>query len=155
MGTTTHEKIDEPAEIGSLPNVVVPAIAPPTSFEPVQTRRVETTVDAMTEETAPRFETARVAGAPPTLPSPPDQPTLPIEQARTPRNLPEIPPVTNALPPDSSLVLVETRDGAPPISDEAANETPRPKRARPPRVEIASEPLEMVETHKDATTSGP
>jgi hypothetical protein len=155
MRTTTHEKIDEPAEIGSLPNVVVPAIAPPTSFEPVQTRRVETTVDAMTEETAPRFETARVAEAPPTLPSPPDQPTLPIEQARTPRNLPEIPPVTNALPPDSSLVLVETRDGAPPISDEAANETPRPKRARPPRVEIASEPLEMVETHKDATTSGP
>jgi len=30
-------------------------------------------------------------------------------------------------------------------------ENPRPKRARPPRVEISNEPLEMVETHKDAT----
>ena len=153
-GTATHEKIAGPAEIGTVPNVVVPAIAPLTNFEPVQTRTVESAVDAMTEETVPRFETYRIAEAPPTLPSAPDQPTLPLVEAPTPRNLPEIPPVTNALQPDSSLVLVETRHDAPPIW-EATDETPRPKRARPPRVEIASEPLEMVETHKDATTSGP
>jgi hypothetical protein len=98
-----------------VPNVVVPAIAPLTNFEPVQTRTVESAVDAMTEETIPRFETSPAVEAPPTLPSAPDQPTLPIVEAPTPRNLPEIPPVTNALQPDSSLVLVETRHDAPPI----------------------------------------
>ena len=54
------------------------------------------------------------------------------------------------LSPDSGLVLVETRqEGAAFV--ESIEETPRPKRTRPPRVEIPNEPLEMVETHKDAT----
>jgi hypothetical protein len=67
----------------------------------------------------------------------------------TPRNLPEIPPVTSTLPPDSSLVLVETRHSTPSSDDDGTAQSSRPKRTRPPRVEIASETLEMVETHKD------
>jgi len=57
-----------------------------------------------------------------------------------------VPPIALTLPPDSGLELGETRF-APAPSDELP-ETPRPKRVRPPRVEIASEPLEIVETVK-------
>jgi hypothetical protein len=61
-------------------------------------------------------------------------------------------PVTLALPPDSGLELVETRHAAsPPVVEEAP--APRPRRARPNRAEIASEPLEMVETRKDPSPS--
>ncbi|MFI4903626.1 MAG: Rne/Rng family ribonuclease [Burkholderiales bacterium] len=61
-------------------------------------------------------------------------------------------PVTLALPPDSGLELVETRHAAsPPAVEEAP--APRPRRARPNRAEIASEPLEMVETRKDPSPS--
>ena len=66
-----------------------------------------------------------------------------------PRNLPDIPPVSLALPPGSELELVQTREHvAAPVADEPA-EMPRPKRVRPPRVESVSEPLELIETHKD------
>jgi hypothetical protein len=72
-----------------------------------------------------------------------------------PRNLPDIPPVSLTLPPDSGLELVETREHvAPPVADEPA-ELPRPKRVRPPRVEIANEPLELIETHKDTNPPAP
>ena len=65
-------------------------------------------------------------------------------------NAPEIPRVSLELPPDSGLVLVETSHAAPkPIEEEAQ---PHPHRARPPRVQVADEPLQMVETtHKDST----
>jgi len=85
----------------------------------------------------------------------PEPAPSPADERGTPLNLPEIPPVTSALPPDSSLVLVETRHGALSTSDEMTDETPHPKRTRPPRVEITSEPLEMVETHKGETRSDP
>ena len=109
----------------------------------------------MPESSPTRAPLPRPAAA--TTPSPPAAPIMSSPQeVPTPRNLPEIPPVTSALPPDSSLVLVETRHSAPPSDNDATAETSRPKRARPPRVEIAAEPLEMVETqHKDATTPGP
>jgi hypothetical protein len=51
------------------------------------------------------------------------------------------------LPPDSELVLVETRFWPPPADTQEAS-APRPRRARPPRVTIPEEPLQMVETHK-------
>jgi hypothetical protein len=51
-------------------------------------------------------------------------------------------------PPDSGLELVETRHHAPaPGADEA--EAPRPKRVRPPRAQVADEPLQIVETRKE------
>jgi hypothetical protein len=52
-----------------------------------------------------------------------------------------------ALPVDSDLVLVETRFAAP-IEAEEEPEAPRPRRVRPPRVSVADEPLQMVETRK-------
>jgi len=66
------------------------------------------------------------------------------------RNAPAIPPVTRELPPESGLVLVETRSASTPASGEETPVTPRPRRVRPPRAEIAAEPLQIVETHKDA-----
>ncbi len=59
----------------------------------------------------------------------------------------ELPPIALTLPPDSGLVLVETSHPAPALTAEP--EAPRPKRVRPPRVEIVSEPLEIVETRKE------
>jgi hypothetical protein len=53
------------------------------------------------------------------------------------------------LPADSSLELVETRSAPPPVDE--LPEAPRPKRVRPPKVEIASEPLEIVETVKSVS----
>jgi len=65
-----------------------------------------------------------------------------------PVNAPEIPPVTGELPPGSGLELVETRGAAAmPAAEEPI--APRQKRVRPPRVEVAAEPLEMVETQKE------
>jgi ribonuclease E len=67
-----------------------------------------------------------------------------------PAPMPVIPPVSLSLPPESGLELVETRHSAPAPVDEMS-EVPRPKRVRPPRVEVASEPLEIIETRKDST----
>jgi ribonuclease E len=66
------------------------------------------------------------------------------------RPTPVIPPVPLILPPDSGLELVETRHKAPAPVDELP-EAPRPKRVRPPRIDAPSEPLEIIETRKDAT----
>ncbi len=63
---------------------------------------------------------------------------------------PEIPRVSLQLPPDSDLVLIETRHEqsvAPAIAEEP--EALRPRRARPPRVQVADEPLQLVETQKE------
>jgi hypothetical protein len=69
------------------------------------------------------------------------------------RNAPEIPRVSLELPPDSGLVLVETSHAAPKAIEEEVQ--PRPHRVRPPRVQVADEPLKMVETtHKDSTPPG-
>jgi hypothetical protein len=59
----------------------------------------------------------------------------------------DLPPIPLTLPPDSGLILVETSHPAPTPSTDS--EAPRPKRVRPPRVEVASEPLEIIETRKD------
>jgi len=58
------------------------------------------------------------------------------------------PPIELTLPPDSDLVLIETSHAAPPVVAEAVA-PPRPKRVRPPRVAVADEPLEIVETRKE------
>jgi hypothetical protein len=44
-------------------------------------------------------------------------------------------------------VLVETRFTAPSVEEQEVD-TPRPRRARPPRVAISDEPLQIVETRK-------
>jgi len=55
-------------------------------------------------------------------------------------------PMSLALPPDSDLVLVETRFTPPPAEEEMP--AARPRRTRPPRVTIPDEPLQLIETHK-------
>ena len=59
-----------------------------------------------------------------------------------------LPAIAATLPPDSGLELVETRFNAPAVDE--GPEAPRPKRVRPPRAEVASEPLEIVETRKES-----
>jgi hypothetical protein len=53
--------------------------------------------------------------------------------------------VSLTLPPESGLELVETRFKAPPVAD-AEPHTTGPRRVRPPKVVIAEEPLQIVET---------
>jgi ribonuclease E len=144
----TRESDDVSVDTFTAPNSAVPSTPSPVSPEFADTRppteaAVDVTSTAHTEPSPITPTTAAPSAGPEHRASLPEEPT-------TPRNLPEIPPVTSELPPDSSLVLVETRHGALIRGDEEIAETPRPKRMRPPRVEIADEPLEMVETHKDA-----
>jgi hypothetical protein len=78
-------------------------------------------------------------------------PASPAAPASRPRNLPEIPPITLALPLDSGLELVQTTTRAPEPEPEPAP-APRPKRVRAPRPVVADEPLQIVETrHGDDT----
>ncbi|HET9669815.1 MAG TPA: hypothetical protein VFQ93_09415, partial [Casimicrobiaceae bacterium] len=58
--------------------------------------------------------------------------------------VPAIDPI--ALAADSGLVLVETRSAA--VAPDEHVEPARPRRVRPPRVQIADEPLQLVETRK-------
>jgi hypothetical protein len=52
------------------------------------------------------------------------------------------------LPADSGLELVETRSKPMPMAE--PDPAPAgPRRVRPPRVVIAEEPLQIVETHKE------
>jgi ribonuclease E len=77
-------------------------------------------------------------------------PPRPAEKVELPHNAPQLPRIALELPPDSGLVLVETTGSA--AAQEDAVEPQRPRRVRPPRVAIADEPLQMVETaHKDST----
>ena len=86
----------------------------------------------------PRVEDVPVESIPIAVP--------PAEAFRPPPPQP-LPAIAATLPPDSGLELVETRFNAPAVDE--MPEAPRPKRVRPPRVEVASEPLEIVETRKE------
>jgi hypothetical protein len=80
--------------------------------------------------------------------SPPAETPVPVKPVVSrPHNLPDIPPVSLELPPDSGLVLIETQHRSAPVIDEPVE--PRPKRVRPPRVAAPDEPLQMVETRKE------
>ena len=70
--------------------------------------------------------------------------------AVTPLPVVTVPPVSLALPPDSPLELVETRFGSAPTTEPEAVRPAGPRRPRPPRIEVAEEPLQIVETRKDA-----
>jgi ribonuclease E len=65
------------------------------------------------------------------------------------RPIPELPPVSLALPPESGLELVETRMKSAPHPQEE-EQSAGPRRVRPPRSQVVEEPLQMVETtHKE------
>ena len=96
-----------------------------------------------------RVVETRAVAAPPQVPAPPPVvvPTPPAPVAP----IASAPPVPYALPAESGLELVETdrtRAAPRPASEEA--EAPRPRRVRPPKVELRDEPLEIIETRKEA-----
>ena len=68
----------------------------------------------------------------------------PVEVARP---VVDVPPITSTLPPDSGLEIVETRFKPAPEPEPEALPAGR-QRVRPTRVEIAEEPLQIVETRK-------
>jgi ribonuclease E len=154
---TARERIvDREKNVNAVPVAQVPTAKQPADVEQIVEGHERSPLIAEASGHAPevQFETAPSPEAKPVNLSPPTAERPVTQQTTTPRNLPEIPPVTSALPPNSDLVLVETSHAVPPASDEEPQSS-RPKRVRPPRVEIASEPLEMVETHKDATPPAP
>ena len=55
--------------------------------------------------------------------------------------------VSLSLPPDSELVMVETRFAA--VAETEEPVVPRARRVRPPRRVVPDEPLQMVETRKE------
>jgi hypothetical protein len=83
----------------------------------------------------------------------PDDLPIPAHRAEAPppmpRNMPDLPPVSLSLPPDSGLELVETTHKEAIVVEPEPDAT-RPKRVRPPRHTVAEEPLQLVETRKDA-----
>jgi ribonuclease E len=95
----------------------------------------------------------RVAAVKPALPVAPP-PAVPVKAvpAPQPAAIAPLPPLDLSLPPDSGLELVETRHEAIRVAGEATD-APRPKRVRPPRLNVADEPLEFVETRKDSPSA--
>ncbi len=152
------ERQAEPAPMASTAGEMTEMAAPSWSPEPAPARvplaqqypdvaaPAATASQPMAEasmEHAPYVAPAPVVVVPPVAVAPPVIEAAPVV---TPRPV-VVPPVQLTLPADSDLVLIETSHKAPaPMVDEQA--VPRPRRVRPPRVEIASEPLEIVETQK-------
>ncbi|HLX31100.1 MAG TPA: Rne/Rng family ribonuclease [Casimicrobiaceae bacterium] len=76
-----------------------------------------------------------------------EEPAMPAAAEHSHDSEIDVPMPSLTLPPDSDLVLVETR-AATISSEEAEPAVPRPRRVRPPRMAIPDEPLQLVETHK-------
>jgi hypothetical protein len=66
-----------------------------------------------------------------------------------PRPIPELPPVALTLPPESGLELVESKFKAAPMQAPEPAQPAGARRVRPPKIQIAEELLQMVETHKE------
>jgi hypothetical protein len=134
MGDVAGPETESPMGVPEPPMAPVSIHAPPEAAF----IHVEPPPAALHAEPAPKLE-PRLADS-----------AAPVERAESvPRNAPEIPQVSLELPPDSGLVLVETSHAAPPpVVDETRE--PRPHRVRAPRVKVAEEPLQLVETqHKE------
>ena len=123
--TPPIERAPAPEDYDSAPPIASPFHAaavqpvPPVTVAPIEP--VFSPVDAQTEL------------------KPPPRP------AATPRPIPELPPVSLTLPPDSGLELVETKFKTAPMAEP---EAPVPRRVRPPKVAVVEEPLQIVETQR-------
>ena len=152
-----HERHPEPDEHEQQPE----PMAQQRHREPVEHQPRDAQRDA---HEGPRDEPAvppmRAEPVAPRIPVPPPMPevgTPPAHPAHHARPAAEAParyvpppaPAPYTLPPESGLELVETRH-VPPASGDEAVDTSRPRRVRPPRVAIPEEPLEIVETRKEA-----
>jgi ribonuclease E len=126
------------------------ASEPAPSFSAPETGSLSSAPSVNATEPLDRHEPRHQAASAPTPEAAAPQPVqaAPITPATTqsPDEV-DVPMAGLRLPPDSGLVLVETRF-PPPAIDEQEQAQPRPRRARPPRAAIPDEPLQMVETHK-------
>jgi hypothetical protein len=157
---TAHPAVHEHAPQAEPAAPVQRAYAAPVEVEAGSRPEAEP-VAAMITPPAPTYPSAREVSddipliAPPMAVAPLAPPPIvkPAEPAPTfaaaARARPDLPPVTMALPPDSGLELVETRHHPAPAPEPEAV-TSGPRRVRPPRPTIADEPLQIVETRKDA-----
>ena len=71
----------------------------------------------------------------------PSRPAAPV--------VPQLPPISLDLAPDSGLVLVETTHRIESLPEDDAS-AQGPRRARRPRAQVSDEPLQIIETRKDA-----
>ncbi|MBK7079271.1 MAG: Rne/Rng family ribonuclease [Betaproteobacteria bacterium] len=129
------EQATVPGDAPALPATPVAAVAHPAD-QPL-----------LPAATVAPAETPVIAPVAPAAPAPvatEPRPPRPVVQAAAPAR--DLPPITPTLPPESGLQLVETRFAPPPVVEEPA--PPAPRRVRPPRVEVADEPLQVVETRK-------
>ena len=130
---------------------IAPAEAAPSERAPVSTME---DFDSAPPIASPFHAVAAVEPIPPVTIAPIEHVFAPVEPERKPeprapaipRPIPELPPVSLSLPPDSGLELVETKFKA---SSDAELEPPAsagPRRVRPPKVAVVEEPLQIVET---------
>jgi hypothetical protein len=122
-----------------IPEPPVQAIEPPRAIAPAEVERVIAPVE-IERVVAPVAAPAAVAPEPIVQPRPAAPPPRPVEA---------LPRVSITLPADSSLELVETRSKATLMPEPEPAMPAGPRRVRPPRVVIAEEPLQIVETHKE------
>ena len=134
----------EPA-ISPVPPEAVPIASPQRERELAHRHEPAAPVAHAEVTTAQVSEPRRVE--PPRIVEPPRvEPPPHVEPPRI-----ELPSVSLTLPAGSDLVMVETTHHD--VQAEPQAEPPRQRRVRPPRVEAASEPLEMVETRNDTAPS--
>ncbi len=136
-----------------------PPVPPAPNQVPTASGRESTPAPSLPPAARSEFEPVFEASASPALlpepppaqvhsPAPEPQPT--VRPAAAPP-MSTSAPLAIELPPESGLVLVQTRaTPQPPQTDEPVEPAPvKARRQRPPRVETPSEPLVMVETRKD------
>jgi len=134
---------------------------PPTHFVEIKLPTAvsaEAQRPALPEESATDAVAARPHVEPALMPYLPPQAT-PVSTATTlapvVHHEPAQPKISLELPPDSDLVLIETTHEKAQSPVPAEPEAARPRRVRPPKVEVADGPLQLVETaHKEQTPPG-
>lgn len=115
----------------------------PAAFEPDAGIPAHATVDdEPVRSQRPESEIESFASAP--------APIEPRQEPRVERSIAAAPPAPYVLPADSGLEMVETQHTHAPQPAVAEAEAPRARRVRPPRTVVQDEPLEFVETRKDA-----
>ena len=146
-----------------------PAIAPgplasgydaPEDDSPPPTHFVEIKLPPVVSAEAPRpalpeESIAETMAAPPRIEPAPTPTAAPASVPAPAHRAPALPKISLELPPDSDLVLVETshQKAQTPMPEEP--EASRPRRVRPPRVEVTEGPLQLVETaHKEPMPPG-
>jgi hypothetical protein len=143
-----------PADSERIPSAPIaheatPAIATAWPADGAPSRRE---ADHASREAEPIAEPAASVDSQPIASAPPIEAATktPQPSAREKRPVVDLPPISSTLPPDSGLEIVETRFRPAP-QPESDTAPAGPRRVRPPRITIADEPLQIVETRKDAT----